>query len=124
VSVFGSVLTAGDGGDGAAGGVGGPGGIGSLGQSVTFQSDDGFCGSAPSCTDFTFSQTAPAGGKGGDGGKGANGGNGAGGPSYGVVRLGSAVVNLSADTTVTFGAAGVGAPGAPNGAAGAVVTLP
>jgi hypothetical protein len=124
VSVFGSVLTAGDGGDGAAGGLGGPGGIGSLGQGVTFQSDEGFCGSAPSCTEFTSSQTAPAGGKGGDGGKGANGGNGAGGPSYGVVRLGSAVANLSADTTVTFGAAGVGAPGAPNGAADGVVTLP
>lgn len=124
VSVFQSELVSGNGGKGAPAGLGGAGAQGTVGLSSSATCDTGSCGAAPACGDVTTTVVAPAGGKGGTGGQGANGTPGAGGPSYAVVRVGTAVVNLSADTSLTFGSAGVGAPGAPDGAAGELLTLP
>jgi hypothetical protein len=116
---------------GGAGSVGGDGGLGADG-------DDGKNGGSPQCVTFApggscfqsnpadichFSNsvsttTVPggaAGGKGGRGGLGGRGGPGAGGPSYGIVTVGAASVEVGPGVTFDIGLGGQGASGTPNG---------
>jgi hypothetical protein len=123
VNLVASALIADNGGDGAVGGPGGPGGTGAPGQSATCT--DYNC-PASSCSVFETSTqlTSAPGGTGGVGATGASGGSGAGGPSFGLVKLGTAAVTMDASTQINIGLGGKGAPGATDGPAILVFTAP
>lgn len=117
-----SNLASARGGNGAAGGAGGAGGAGTAGAKGV----DGFCAgdcffNSPtnSCyfTGVGLAGGSP-GGAGGVGGVGGAGGGGAGGPSFGVVSVGGATVDLSPTVVVRAGGGGAGAGGAPAGPSG------
>jgi hypothetical protein len=125
VSATSTSITAQDGGDGS------PGGNGVDGQAGT----PGAAGQPVTCTQCLpiFATCIPeqgtlaggtAGGDGGPGGAGGPGGDGAGGPSYAIVAVGGAAVNLDAASTLAFGNGGQGAGLAASGAAGKRLKMP
>jgi len=130
VTTNGGALTSGDGGDGGSGAPGGAGGEGASGSRPVLQCtqdcEDSEC-PAPSGGSCSSSLTnclvfdpltivGSMGGRGGDGENGGMGGSGAGGDSY-AAYVGGAGTLTTNFTATTFGAAGSGGIGAPDGSA-------
>jgi len=121
VDVVGSSFAAKHGGGGARGGAGGPGGPGGVGQSQSCAQTN--CWNPPPCGTTSTPMFSSPGGRGGDGAAGPAGGSGAGGPSYGIVKLGTAGLTIDAASTISFDEGGAGGPGAADGAAQPIATF-
>jgi hypothetical protein len=125
VNVIGSTLSAGNGGNGTGGGIGAAGSAGTEGYAQSSSDCTQGCeGTGPNCPVLTGTVSAVMGGKGGNGGKGGDGGGGAGGPSAAVVKVGTAVVVIDSQTTLTYGSGGLGGSGAPDGNSGTELSQP
>jgi len=121
VDVVGSSFAAKHGGGGARGGAGGPGGPGGVGQAQSCAQTN--CWNPPPCGTTSTPMFSSPGGRGGDGAAGPAGGSGAGGPSYGIVKLGTAGLTIDAASTISFDEGGAGGPGAADGAAQPIATF-
>lgn len=138
-----TTLRALDGGNGSPGGEGGEGANGGIGavfaganccltctqvggsllaeaissKTTTTQNDNNSEINACICSETQTLPAQPAGGPGGRGGHGGKGGGGSGGPSFALLRT-SGVTFKQDQSVLSFGHAGLGAPGASDGEAG------